>query len=69
MVTGGEAQETTEIFQDTQWKVLPNGNLPIQIWGLNLITIHNEVFSFGKIMTFFILIHQNHSFILTQFLF
>ena len=48
MVTGGDLTETTEIFQDRKWKVLPYGNLPIKMWGFRLITIHNEVFSLGK---------------------
>ena len=50
MVTGGDFSMTTEIKtrQDKNWKVLPNGNLPIQMWGFRLMTIHNEVFSFGK---------------------
>ena len=53
MVTGGLNSVTTEILQDGKWTVLKNGRLPVAktvtgLFGLNLATVKNSVFSFGK---------------------
>ena len=50
MVTGGTYSDTTEILQDQNWTVLKDGNLPVPALShMNLATIDNMVFSFGKI--------------------
>ena len=60
LVTGGEFSDTTEILQEKKWKVLATGNLPAKINGLSLITIDNNVFSFGKIKNFDIFSLNQH---------
>ena len=54
-MTGGFYSATTEIFENNSWKVLPYGNLPgnVPIYGMELATVYNEVFSFGKFNTYF----------------
>ena len=50
-MTGGDGSDTTEtkeVGEDKKWTVLPNGNLPKKIREMSLITINNDVYSFGK---------------------
>lgn len=56
LVTGGRYSITTETLQDKKWTVLKYGNLPLSkgvtgLYGLQVATVNNNVFSFGGTRT------------------